>query len=504
MSLGVRCSHRRLKLVGQVVVVVVCLNILLLVLSFNWKILNSSPYMNYLPFDGSVVNHAVPKETALPKFENENELRIPTASSHLQRHPVLHPVNKDYVQKTACSYRTTAYLFDKPIVLDEPPFMVYTKLMACYEEGNIADFGGKFAMFINAIINPKQFENLQKGGENIEDVWNQDEKDEYFRLLPGFFRVPCTSKPVIEFEPPDHLVHWMEMLACYKTNETDLLRFPKVSSVTLAVQRYEYVNLYHTMTDFYNAFVLMLIFGVAPSKLNILFVDAHPVGTLDDVWSTLFGRYIRAGRLESPTLFTNLLWAQLGYFSPLNSHYLSTVPYLTEFRDFFLTKHNISTSHSIHCDRLNVVIIWRRDYVAHPRNKNGNVVRKFDNEEEILQQVRATLGPTANVHGHQLDALPMREQLSIIAGCDILIGMHGAGLSHILFLPPSSGVIELKPSYTDSALNHFGAFSRWRNLTYTNWDNSDTSNERDSFKTYIPRSVIDERVKRVYSQICKT
>ncbi|XP_055882154.1 uncharacterized protein LOC106080300 isoform X1 [Biomphalaria glabrata] len=404
--------------------------------------------------------------------------------------------------QTACSYRTTSYFNDKVIVLDQAPFVDYTKQMVCLENGNIASFADRFVLFKNALLHPTQLRNYRKGGEKIEDVWDQKEQDEYFDLLPGYFSVLCTMAPSFKFESPDHLIYWQNALSCYTFNKTNVYKFHQVSGLTIAIQRYEYVNLYHTMTDFYNAFVLMLIFGQSSAKVNILFVDAHPVGTLDEVWSTLFSKYIRAGRLTNTTFFSSLVWGMLGYFSPLNSHELLQVPYLTEFREFVLSKHYISASHVINCQNINVVIIWRRDYVAHPRNKQGQVVRKFDNEHEIVQQVTKWLPSKSNVTGIQLDSMHMKDQLEIIAQCDILIGMHGAGLSHILFLPSSSGVIEFKPSYSNPSLRHFEAMARWRKIPYSIWINNDPSNERQFYRTYIPADVIESEVKSMYSKIC--
>ena len=57
---------------------------------------------------------------------------------------------------------------------------------------------------------------------------------------------------------------------------------------TIAITRYEYVNMYHTMTEIYNAFLIMEFFNQTQSSTNILIVDGHPSGTLDDVWKTLF------------------------------------------------------------------------------------------------------------------------------------------------------------------------------------------------------------------------
>ncbi|XP_005097848.1 beta-1,2-xylosyltransferase RCN11 isoform X2 [Aplysia californica] len=404
-------------------------------------------------------------------------------------------------EKTLCGYRTTSYIFNIPITLNQDPFEEYAKSMQCLADDNAALFSGMFAAFRNAVIDPSLGTSKRKGGELMDEVWDQKESDEYFHLSSGYFKIPCRRKPKMYFKNKDHLVQWANSLECYFDNPpTDIT----IRDFTLAIQRYEYVNLYHTMTDFYNAFVLMLLFGVRPSKMNILFVDTHPKGHLDTVWSTLFGKIIRAGHLNKPVLFHSLGWGMLGYFSPLNEHSRKAVPYLEEFREFFLTQHNVSTSHQLDCKKVNVLFIWRRDYVAHPRNKQGSVVRKFANEEEMLEQTQKTLGGTANVQGFQLDLMSMKDQLEVVSKCDILVGMHGAGLSHTLFLPPTSGVLELKPQYSPSSLLHFEAMARWRQLPFSLWHNTESSNEQKEHRTYIPPLDLDEEVKKIYSKICGT
>ena len=83
--------------------------------------------------------------------------------------------------------------------------------------------------------------------------------------------------------------------------------------MTIAIQRYEYVNLYHTMTDFYNAFLAMIMFNQHPDDITVLYVDAHPKGGLDDTWNTLFNKVQLAGRLEGPTHFPAMVWAEMSY-----------------------------------------------------------------------------------------------------------------------------------------------------------------------------------------------
>ena len=406
--------------------------------------------------------------------------------------------------KSICGYCTTAYIFNRSINLSQQPFLHFAKDIECVANNNAALFSMRFANFRNLIIDPSLGHSDRKGGERMEDVWNQQGSSELLTLSPGYFRIQCDENPSLEFLPQDHLLHWAKALTCYNSTHRISLPHSVTTDFVLAIQRYEYVNLYHTMCDFYNAFVLMLIFGVRPSKMNILFIDSHPAGNLDDVWSTLFGKVQRAGHIKETTLFHNLAWGLMGYLSPLNQHYLLKVPYLDEFRQFFLTQHNVSTSHQLNCQKVKVVFIWRHDYIAHPRNKLGTVVRKFANEAELLQHASHALGPAHNVTGHQLDQLSMRSQLELISQCDILVGMHGAGLSHILFLPNTSAVLELKPNYSPAALKHFWAMAHWRDLKYSMWHNENRGNEMSSYRTNIPKDVIETEISQLYRQICST
>ena len=42
------------------------------------------------------------------------------------------------------------------------------------------------------------------------------------------------------------------------------------------------------------------------------------------------------------------------------------------------------------------------------------------------------------------DILNIEEQLSYILNCEILVGMHGAGLSHMLWMKPKSKIFEIR------------------------------------------------------------
>jgi capsular polysaccharide biosynthesis protein len=139
--------------------------------------------------------------------------------------------------------------------------------------------------------------------------------------------------------------------------------------------------------------------------------------------------------------------------------------------------------------------------MAHPRNPSGYTARRIANEEEVWRSVKEA-DTDAVVNGVQLDRLSMIEQLELVSDTDILIGMHGAGLSHIIYLPQTSGVIELYPNYMSVSNAHFRAMSKWRRLRHMVWSNQDKSLESKDHQTHIPNFVIKDLVKAMKKSIC--
>ena len=365
-------------------------------------------------------------------------------------------------------------------------------------DGKFQAFDKSFALLKNVTIETK-FGVGRKGGENITDVINQKEDDEYFKLKKGYFQLACSKSvnDTYKFNPKSHLNAWFD--SCLFTKDVESLH--RINEWTIAVLRYEYANLYHTMTDYYNAFLLAKTFQLDPDNVNILFVDGHPKGALDTTWQYLFKSFIRAGEMQTATTFNNLVWNIMGYDSPLSKHSLNILPYLEEFREFFLSRHGVSTHHALNCKKLTVMFLWRRDYLAHPRNPSGTVSRKIKNEDELLNAVQSLLAGH-NVYGVQIDKYPMKTQLLLISKADLLIGMHGAGLSHTLFLPKHAGLIEFYPVYWSTSNQHFKSMAKWRGLHYATWNNVDSNNELPDKYTIVDVNKVIEMVKQIRGYMC--
>ncbi|KAJ8301545.1 hypothetical protein KUTeg_020532 [Tegillarca granosa] len=389
---------------------------------------------------------------------------------------------------------------DKNFKIENKYILNLIKSKSSFCDGDFEGYGNKFAHFKNILVDPNCAVG-RTGGEEIDQVLNQAEGKEYLELKPSYFNIQCNTSIKYAFNSKDHLKGWMSALKTWEKPHYQDTKYTVSKPFTIAIQRYEYANLYHTMTDFYNAFLLLIIYKKHPNDTDILLIDSHPKGALDEAWDTLFGSAFRAGHLKSPVLFKDFAWGITGYYSIMNDHDLPRVPYIEEFRSFFLTQHGIPIIEDLICEKITVLFIFRRDYVAHPRNPKGIVGRKIKNEKQLLQAIEKLL-PGHNVIGIQTDHYNMTEQLRYISNTDILVGMHGAGLSHTLFLPKHAGLIELYPNYWPMANRHFRAMAKWRTLHYSSWQNSNSSNELPNKYTHIPVKVVTAMVDEMYHKIC--
>lgn len=225
----------------------------------------------------------------------------------------------------------------------------------------------------------------------------------------------------------------------------------------------------------------------------MLFLDAHPQGVLDETWKTLFNGFQRVAHLSTRVRYSRLVLAPWGYTSPISDFTAASLPLAEPFREFVLATHGLGLrKRLLRCDQLVVTMVLRRPYVSHPRNPTGaRIQRRIFNEQQLVERLTADFvrtGRVSQLHVLQLETIPVSEQLRLVADTDVLIGMHGAGLTHTLFLPSHAAVIELAP--IDTSGSHFRCIATWRQLHYAGWQNFSPQNELYGAYTRVPPSVL--------------
>ncbi|KAK3603392.1 hypothetical protein CHS0354_009375 [Potamilus streckersoni] len=417
------------------------------------------------------------------------------------------------------------------------PLLSWTKIsnQQIFCDGSLEIINNRFAKLSDVVMFPYR-RNLTmpvaKGGESFQHVRVNTNEKEVYDFLPGFWEIYCNEFVNI---PKTNLdIPWLDLLRLKiidgkddkihnRTRAVDLSARQKyimhhlrdkttliVKKFTVALERVDYDNMYSSMNYMFSIFILMVTFRQQPNNVCIIFLDGHPASDLDLVFETLYGPIMRLGHLASPVVFTNLVWMMTDRQSILNQYNTPLIPYLNEFREFILQQYGIQQNRSNICPSLKITIVWRRDKpysfrkFLNPRQHGVRVERKILNEKEILSAISSNFTEHC-VRGYLLETMQFEAQLRIIQDTDILIGMHGAGLTLALFLPQHAGVLEFFPKdwrETRPWSPLFQAISRWRHLHYLSWQNDKETGNLPYDFTYIPVEVIIQMVSRMTNNIC--
>ncbi len=235
----------------------------------------------------------------------------------------------------------------------------------------------------------------------------------------------------------------------------------------------------------------------------MLLVEGHPWTPLDSVWQDFFNSTRRLSSLPRRTLFRKLVWSIGSHDNPMNEFGDPELPLAEEFSDLVLSTYGVSShSHTLNCDKLSILVLLRHDYTAHARNTKGIIKRKFANEKEIITTISSNF-PNASVKAVRLELFDFPAQLRMVSETDILVGMHGAGLTHAMFLPRTSGLVEFKPMRHHPESSHFESIAKWRHLPYVRWTNREKKNERSNFRTHIPPEVVVRAMTAMTHKMCR-
>jgi hypothetical protein len=195
---------------------------------------------------------------------------------------------------------------------------------------------------------------------------------------------------------------------------------------------------------------------------RVVFLDGHAKGGLDDVWTTLFGEYHFIQHLPKGVglCFEHAVFVPAGYkstlFPDLDRPRCPRKDFGEEFSNFVLQQYNLQSVEPI---RGNIVVIDRQPYVSHPRSDPTKFTRQSNNLDKLRARLETI--PGVKVHLVRLETMSFGEQLKLIRQAHVLIGNHGAALSHLMFMEKSrSHVIEFTTDYLD----FFTVLAEWKGM----------------------------------------
>ncbi|KAL0476835.1 EGF domain-specific O-linked N-acetylglucosamine transferase Eogt [Acrasis kona] len=269
-----------------------------------------------------------------------------------------------------------------------------------------------------------------------------------------------------------YLNELMSAVATHDTNKNINKCTKKLSGRTIIIKRDGSHNMYHSFSDIINLFISILIHTkgatVEEMKNNriILFDDADD-GPFYPIWD-LFGKNVLC--LEE-VIFgipggSNLIWKD--FWKP-NKCYNS--PILKAFVRYVLSEWKIRP----HKRRLPDQPI-RAVFSIRKHKANTKIIRRVVNEDTLITLMRENLFTTSanitipiNITAVDFGTISFKEQIEIIQQSDILIGMHGAGMTHLMWMPDESVVVELFPKEWHSS--GFRNLAKWLGKRYLSWQN---------------------------------
>ena len=285
---------------------------------------------------------------------------------------------------------------------------------------------------------------MSKGGETLSSVMGRGEDEELPVFGAGAIEIPVKD-PFVKPEgggPADcshvgtegdqifnvgNLQQGMSPVDPYKWRMMGSVRvLPKgtkrqcdtvVTAPVIFLTRVEYVNLFHTSTDWYNAWQIARLNGLtlsadyaedelaglteysaamekaSPRRVtprfaaHIVFIDGHNAGPMDEGWRAMFLSLNYVKHLKPSACFATAIFAPYGYHAAI-SQGMGTMggscrgdPHIRQFGFDMVTALGITPKARSTCaeDITRILFVRRVDYTVHPRH-DGKIVRRLDNE----------------------------------------------------------------------------------------------------------------------------
>jgi len=259
----------------------------------------------------------------------------------------------------------------------------------------------------------------------------------------------------------------------FKPSKTKRKCDVRITKPTFFVKLDAGINMFHHFCDFINLYMTQHMNGTFDLDINIVMWDTSlkPYRDLfDDTWAVFSKNpIIPLSNFDGKRvcfdqfIFSFLPRMRYGHFynMPLMPGCQGTGLYKA-FTHHVL--HRLSIPQNGPLDKVRVAILERRTKYRNVQNQNELFdVLRLDRDLEVR----------VVYYSHQL---PLREQFTLTHNTDVFIGMHGAGLTHLLFLPDWAAIFELYACDDDDCYYNL---ARLRGVRYFTWEKKELMYPKD-------------------------
>ncbi|XP_063993878.1 EGF domain-specific O-linked N-acetylglucosamine transferase isoform X2 [Diachasmimorpha longicaudata] len=236
------------------------------------------------------------------------------------------------------------------------------------------------------------------------------------------------------------------------------------------------INLYHHFCDFFNLYTSLHVNLSHPTAFNkdnhimiwesysyrSAFQDAFEAFTINPLWD------LKTFRGET-VCFKNIVFPLLPRMI-FGLYYNTPLIYGCEKSGLF----KAFSEHILH--RLNIPLRKRKNNKIRVTLLSRDTrYRRILNEDELVEALKRNPDYSVRKVTYNKD-VPFKKQLDISRNTDVFIGIHGAGLTHAMFLPDWAAVFEL---YNCEDAGCYKDLSRLRGVKYFTWEDGEKIIQQD-------------------------
>jgi protein O-GlcNAc transferase len=224
------------------------------------------------------------------------------------------------------------------------------------------------------------------------------------------------------------------------------------ASHTILIKRESNNNLWHSLMEIMSYTMTMDTLSMSTNERGeplfsaedadtseVLLLDDGPEGPYFELWNLIVKRPIRRRsdlKTAEPSCLTNLIVPLCGATNPMWLGDWTSIE-CTESKTFDVFIERVMDFYGISPvrDQASPLVLTFID-------RKGT--RKLEKQDELISALRNAY-PNITINVVDFAAIDLREQIRIVANTDILAGVHGAGLTHLMWLPSGSAIVEIQP-----------------------------------------------------------
>lgn len=234
----------------------------------------------------------------------------------------------------------------------------------------------------------------------------------------------------------------------YVSRTRHLRQNPTTHNYTILIKREGALNPWHCLMEIWSAMMTMDVLRMAVNpatnapfyvpadvkNTQIVILDEHVDGFYIDLWKVMAERpIIRLNELPETTEFENIIVPLPGASNPIwegdwEIHDCGESELLRTFSNRVLNFYNVEFRRP-HDGDIVITYIDRRNS------------QRLIGQESYLEELASQFSHI-RIQTIDFNSIPFSEQLRVVRETDILVGVHGAGLTHGIFLPEGSVMVK--------------------------------------------------------------